>query len=71
MELNTPRLTMPTKTLLQNAPYVPALMQDELGILTLWRWDRSSDNPRNYHEFQDTAPGYETDAAGRFTGEEQ
>lgn len=65
MELNTPRLTMPSRTLLDGAPYVPAIWQDTAGILARWTWERGPDNPSNYPEF-----GYETDAAGRFTGEQ-
>lgn len=63
-----PRLVLPTKSLAEpnELDYVPAIWQQERGILARWSWERSSDNPSNYPDV-----GYETDAAGRFTGEQQ
>lgn len=54
--LSAPRLVLPTKSLANpNAlDYVPAIWQQERGILARWSWERGPDNPKNYPEFQDT-----------------
>jgi hypothetical protein len=56
VELSAPRLTLPTKSLAEpnELDYVPAIWQQERGILARWAWERSSINPANYPEFQDT-----------------
>ena len=51
--MNTLRRTEPTRGLLQGGPYVSHWNQDTDGILSRWKWERSSDNPANYPEPDD------------------